>query len=95
MNNLNKLEHLKRLQADADAIRRELGISQAGTILYQSHRWNDSQVLVEADGLGGATVSVVEGNYPIDYVTSFEKPFSTEHAAEIAVVSGEISKEDI
>jgi hypothetical protein len=37
--------------------------------------------LVEADGVGGAVLLVVEGNYPVDFYTREEKQFSTEAEA--------------
>jgi hypothetical protein len=45
---------------------------------------DDSLLIVEADGFGGATTSIVEGNYPVDYITKFEKAFPTEREAEAA-----------
>ena len=79
-----KLARLRRLEIEADAIRRELGISRPGVVIYQ--RWrnpvDDELVLVEADGFGGATLMIVEGNYPIDYLTGFEQAFETEYEAQ-------------
>lgn len=81
-----KLAELRRLQAEADAIRKELGINPPGTIFYQS--WlsavDDEMIIVEADGFGGATTRVVEGNYPVGYSITFEKTFETEQDAERA-----------
>ena len=45
---------------------------------------SDGMVIVEADGFGGATISVVEGNYPIDYITKVEKFFPSQKDAEAA-----------
>jgi hypothetical protein len=42
---------------------------------------DDEEVVVEADGFGGATLSVVEGNYPIDFLCLRETRFRTERAA--------------
>jgi hypothetical protein len=83
MNNLN-LEKLKRLQSEIDILRQELTISSPGAVLFQSRNWDDSLILVKADGFGGATTSIVEGNYPIDYFTKFEQSFATELEAEQA-----------
>ena len=79
----DKYAKLKELQTELDAIRRELGISAPGSVLYLSplNATDDKSVVVEADGLGGATVSVVEGNYPIDFFAHHEKEFASEDAA--------------
>ena len=45
---------------------------------------SDDTVLVEADGFGGAATRIVQGNYPVDYSTKFEKSFPTERDAENA-----------
>ncbi len=78
-----KLDELRSLQSKADALRKELGISGPGevTFLAECGR-NDDIVVVVADGLGGARTSVVEGNYPVDYVTKFERFFPSEREAE-------------
>jgi hypothetical protein len=41
-------------------------------------------VVVEADGFGGATTSVVLGNFPLDYFAEYAKSFETEQEAERA-----------
>ncbi len=78
-----KLERLRELQSEADAIRAELGISSPKAVLYYAPllALDDDMVVVKADGFGGATTSIVEGNYPVDFVTNFEKQFETEEAA--------------
>ena len=73
---------IKKLQTEIDEFRNRLGVSSPGTILYQSRNSDDTLVLVEADGFGGAKTLVVEGNYPIDYFTRFEKSFQREREAE-------------
>jgi len=45
---------------------------------------SDDMVVVESDGFGGATTSVIAGNYPLDYVTKFERFFPSESEAESA-----------
>jgi hypothetical protein len=74
---------LKRLQTEADAIRGKLGINAPNTVLYFASldACSDEQVVVEADGFGGATTSTVEGNYPLDYLTHHAKEFRSEEAA--------------
>ncbi len=60
-----------------------LGIARPGEVIYRAPQgaWLDSDVIVEADGMGGATLLIVEGNYPIDYTNKFEKRFATEKDA--------------
>ena len=79
----NKHGRLRELQTEVDAIRRELGISSPKSVLYLSalNVTDDKSVVVEADGFGGATVSVVEGNYPIDFVAHYQKEFDSEDTA--------------
>lgn len=86
MNNEEKLAELRALQCRVDTLRAELGISPPGKVLYQSCRtvMSDDLVIVAADGFGGATTRIVEGNYPIDYCTNFEKSFASEKMAEAA-----------
>jgi hypothetical protein len=77
-----KFAELRNLQRRADSLRNELGISGPGEVTFLAERGlNDDLVVVEADGLGGATTSVVEGNYPVDYVTKFERCFPSEREA--------------
>jgi hypothetical protein len=100
MNRDEKLMELMALQAKCDAIRRELEIHPAGTVIFQASfdEVGDDEVVVEADGFGGAMTSVVEGNYPIDYYTKYEKRFPTETQAENAaeqVAFGHVSPQRI
>ncbi len=78
-----KLARLKRLQVKIDAIRQELEFSQPGQLIFQATPDGISAdiVIVEADGSGGATTSIVEGNYPLDYATKFERSFPKENEA--------------
>ena len=78
-----QLKELRRLQAQIEALRRDLKISSPGTVLYRSSLLvtNNDSVIVEADGFGGATTSIVEGNYPVDYITKVEKWFPSEDLA--------------
>jgi hypothetical protein len=82
MNKVALMKELKRLQNKSDAIRAELGINPPGAILFQVH--TDNLLVVVADGFGGATTSVVEGNYPVDYSTKYERIFASEQEAESA-----------
>ena len=84
--NAKKLAELRGLQSRADALRTELGCSRRGEVTFFAPRdgIGDDIVVVEADGLGGATTSVVEGNYPVDYLTKFERFFPSQKQAEAA-----------
>jgi hypothetical protein len=64
-------------------MRAKLGISAPGALLYRASLdvCGDDEIVVEADGFGGATTSVVEGNFPMDYRTHYAKKFDTEEAA--------------
>jgi len=86
MNSTEKLAELQSLQARADAIRRELQFSLPGEVTYLAPLdvTSDDTVVVETDGFGGATTSVVEGNYPVDYIIKFERSFPSESEAESA-----------
>jgi hypothetical protein len=77
---------LRRLQAEIDRIRARLGISAPGELLYSASLdvCGDDEIVVEADGFGGATTSIVEGNFPMDYRTHYAKKFDTEQAAILA-----------
>ena len=79
----DKHARLRRLQTEIDMIRRELGISPPKSVLYLSplNVTDDKCVVVEANGFGGANVSVVEGNYPIEFVAPYEKEFPSEDDA--------------
>jgi hypothetical protein len=82
----SKLAELRRLQRRVDILREELGFSRPSetTFVATSDGTDDDTVVVEADGFGGATTSVVVGNYPVDYFTRFERHFPTEQEAEAA-----------
>jgi hypothetical protein len=74
---------ISRLQSRLDGLRNRLNVSAPGVVLYRvDMSYGDDEVaLVEADGLGGAVLRVVEGNYPVDYFTHKEMAFSTETEA--------------
>jgi len=75
---------LRMLQAEADALRRELGISASGTRIYHEDAEPDCQIIAVADGVGGATMLVVTGAYPVEYTTIEMRPFTSEAAARAA-----------
>jgi len=74
---------ISRLQSQLDEVRQRLNVSAPGVVLYRADvSYGDDEVAyVEADGLGGAVLRVVEGNYPVDYFTRKEMKFSTEAEA--------------
>ena len=80
------LIRLKRLHAESEDLRRRLRINPPNSIVFRSpiNAFDDEEIVVEADGLGGARLSVVEGNYPIDFLSLRERRFSTERAAKQA-----------
>jgi len=84
MNSTEKLAELGTLLARSDAIRKELGFNPREEVTYSAPLYvtSDDTVVVEADGFGGATTGVVEGNYPVDYVIKFERFFPSESEAE-------------
>jgi hypothetical protein len=75
--------HITQLQAQLDLIRTRLDVSAPGYVLYRADLsyGDDEFVVVEADGFGGASLRVVEGNYPVDFFTRQEMAFSTEAEA--------------
>ncbi len=77
---LNQLDQLENAIA---ILRQQLGISASGEMIFQAPRsmWSATDVVVEADGNGGARLLIVEGNYPADYLTHKEQYFQTEDEA--------------
>ena len=78
-----RLMRLKQLENEGTAIREQLGINSRNMVIYQASisAVDDETVVVEADGFGGATLRVTEGNYPIDFLCLRETKFRTEGAA--------------
>lgn len=74
---------LTALHDQLASLRSKFEISPPGTVLYSAilSSLDDETLLVEADGFGGATMNVVAGNYPFDFVTQFAKFFETESEA--------------
>ena len=70
MTSTEKLTELRGVQSRADAIRQQLEFNPPGKVTYLAPLdvVSDDTIVVEADGFGGATTSVVEGNYPVDYI---------------------------
>jgi hypothetical protein len=82
MNQIKK-QLIVQLQTELDELRRQLKVNDRGAVLFRADlSYGDDEVaLVEADGLGGATLRIVEGNYPVDFFTHEELAFPTETAA--------------
>jgi hypothetical protein len=86
------LQKLQQLENEVENLRNQLCVSKRGELLFQAPqtRWSSTDVVVEADGLGGATLMVVEGNYPSDYTVHKEQRFdSEEEACKVADQSAE------
>jgi hypothetical protein len=91
MNRISRVEELKRLQAQVEELRAELAFSPPGVIWLGDS--DAGMIIVEADGLGAATASIVEGNYPVDYCARFAKRFRREKDAEsvaLKIVTGKV-----
>ena len=83
MNGWESLARLKQLESESAMIRQRLRISIPNTVIFRASvdPIEGEDVVVEADGFGGATLSIVEGNYPIDFLSLRETRFATESAA--------------
>lgn len=78
-----QLEAITSLQEKLDSLRRQLGVADRGAVLLRSEvsYADDEFIVVEADGLGGATMRRGEGNYPTDFLTLQEFEMATEFDA--------------
>jgi hypothetical protein len=78
-----QLNQLHQFENDIAVLRQQLGVSARGEMIFQAPRsmWSATDVVVEADGVGGAKLLIVEGNYPADYMTHKEQCFQTEDDA--------------
>ncbi|HXP60036.1 MAG TPA: hypothetical protein VN829_06055 [Dongiaceae bacterium] len=83
MKTKSQIEKLRKLEEECQRLRNSLGVSRRGEVVFQAPNsmWSDYDIVVEADGIGGAKLLVVQGNYPIDYSTKSEQVFATEDAA--------------
>jgi hypothetical protein len=79
-NRAMQLHALKELDAKAKRLRKALGISAPNEVTYQADL-DDDKVVVTADGLGGAELEIVEGNFPVDYQRKRSKTFDSEDKA--------------
>ena len=74
---------LQELDSKATNLRQKLGFSLPNKLLYRARPsmsvgW---VAVVEADGKGGAWTSIVEGNFPLDYLALYERHFNSEAEA--------------
>jgi hypothetical protein len=78
-----QLNRLHQLENEIAVLRQQLGVSAPGEMIFQAPRsmWSATDVVVEADGSGGAKLLIVEGNYPADYHIHKEQCFHTEDKA--------------
>ncbi len=79
----SRLKRLRSIELESEKLRKQLGCSRAGEVVFQATRsmWSDEDIIVEADGFGGATLLVVEGNYPISYSIKRQRRFTREDEA--------------
>ena len=79
----SQIDELRKLEEKSQRLRKSLGVSNRGEVIFQAPNsmWSENDIVVEADGVGGAKLLVVMGNYPIDYSTKSEQVFDTEDAA--------------
>jgi hypothetical protein len=83
LNRLRQLKRLRQLENEIETLRQQLGVSAPGEMIFQAPQsmYSEADVVVEADGNGGAMLLIVEGNYPADYTTHKEQYFKTEDKA--------------
>lgn len=74
-------ERLQQLENEAAAIRKTSGISEPGDVLYQEELDPDRAILVIADGLGSAVLTVINGSYPVNCMCEHEQEYPTEQEA--------------
>jgi hypothetical protein len=74
---------IKQLENRLDTLRNQAGVGKNGEVIYRASMsiWPERDVVIEADGKGGAILMIVEGNYPIDFITHVERSFAAEDKA--------------
>jgi hypothetical protein len=79
----SKIEKLRKLEKKCEQLRKHIGVSARGEVLYHAPQsmWSENDVAVEADGEGGAKLLIVCGNYPSDYSIKTERRYPTEDNA--------------
>ena len=73
------IERLKTLYAEIAKINEKHGISAKGEEIFAGDL-AEERIIVVSDGLGGADLMIVEGNYPVDYYTKHETSFKADEA---------------
>jgi hypothetical protein len=71
---------LQELDAASKAIREKFKFSNPDECIWSGDYFDD-ELIVEADGYGGATLSRIEGNHPVDYFVHDSMTFDTEDEA--------------
>jgi hypothetical protein len=77
----DQLEELRLLDQQAQALRKEMGHSQPGEVIWQTRLDFDELLVVAADGYGRASLLRVSGNYPVEYTLKDRREFDSEDAA--------------
>jgi len=79
----NSIKYLHQLETKIESLRTELGVSAKGEAIFQAPKtnWSEKDVVVEADGNGGAILLIVQGNYPADYTIYKQDAFKSEDEA--------------
>lgn len=77
------VEQIKSLQLQLDDLRRTHGVSAKDECLWRAglNSVDYGEIIVVADGLGGATVRQVDGNWPVDCMCEHEREFTRESDA--------------
>ncbi len=73
--NQAQLDRLRALDREAGALREKLRLNYRGEVVFMADIYvaDSDRAVVVADGYGKATVSVIDGNYPVDYLTKHSK----------------------
>ena len=77
----DRKEELRLLDHQAKTLRKDLGYSQPGEVIWQARLDFDELLAVVADGYGKASMLRVSGNYPVEYLLKDRKDFDNEQAA--------------
>ena len=77
----NQQDELRLLDEKAHALRKELGFSDPGEVIWQANVDIDEVMVVVADGHGRASLLRASGNYPLDYLLKEQRDFDSEDAA--------------
>ena len=75
------LSRLRQLSEEAKELRRTLAISGEGEVIFKGSLNFEEDVVVTADGFGGALLEIVEGNHPVDYQRKGQRFYEDEDDA--------------